>query len=519
MERSLNWKELNLILEELNLAKSKIQNCVQATTSTLILELYNQNERSLILMCTAPHFVRIHQIQKKPKKPPKAQRFQQLLQARLTGGIIQSVTQPHNERVIYFTITKDNVSYALYVKLWNNNANIILCDENNTIIDVMFRRPSQRLMPRQQFTVPSPSQKKSTTVREWNSRVHSQFNHYIAHYYELKELSEHNSLIKKKLLKTETQKYMQVIKHIVAIEEQEKTLQTPEYYTHYADTLLSNPQDIDISPNTLLANSNMSSQNPSYNVLQALPFAIPAKIPNKNKIPDKTSRTASKQPSHKQIVEIAQMFYQRAKQVKTLQRELLERKAILEDKQKRLKHTLDMLEQIDPNNLSASPILERIGYSDIQSDATLAHQPPFPRTKHKQASRPGIWCKIDNWIVALGRNTKENDILLRSYFNGNDYWMHVNGKPGCYLFIKFQKNKKMPEQLKINCAQLVALFSKVGDYVFTQLYFTQVKYLKRIKKKPGLVSVQKSDYFEIESDYAHAKKLLHTHKIETDLSQ
>jgi len=66
--------------------------------------------------------------------------------------------------------------------------------------------------------------------------------------------------------------------------------------------------------------------------------------------------------------------------------------------------------------------------------------------------------------------------------------MHTRDYPGGYVFIKAKKDKTIPLETMLDAGNLAINFSKAKSSGKADLYFTQVKYLRRAKNGPlGLV--------------------------------
>ena len=88
----------------------------------------------------------------------------------------------------------------------------------------------------------------------------------------------------------------------------------------------------------------------------------------------------------------------------------------------------------------------------------------------------------------IGRTALENDLLLRKYVQGNDYWFHSRDYPGSYVFVKSLKQKSVPLQVMLDAENLALFYSKGKESGRGDVYYTQVKYLRRAKKgKKGKV--------------------------------
>lgn len=93
-----------------------------------------------------------------------------------------------------------------------------------------------------------------------------------------------------------------------------------------------------------------------------------------------------------------------------------------------------------------------------------------------------------DFTLLVGRSAKENDALLRKEVKGNDWWLHTRDFPGAYVFIKSVPGKTVPLETLLDAGNLALFYSKGRASGKGELYYTQVKYLRRPKNgKKGLV--------------------------------
>ncbi|MCE1207041.1 MAG: NFACT family protein, partial [Spirochaetia bacterium] len=101
---SLNYKEINRILEELDLSGSKIQKIYQPAYDTIVLELYRRGERLFFLASVASGACRIHSIPSLAMKNERPLRFMECLRSRIRNGIITEALQIGNDRIVQISI-------------------------------------------------------------------------------------------------------------------------------------------------------------------------------------------------------------------------------------------------------------------------------------------------------------------------------------------------------------------------------------------------------------------------------
>ena len=102
---SLNCTEINLILSELDLQGSLIQDVIQPGYDTLVFHLYKNGKAFSLLICTASNACRINSTAKKIPKNEKPLRFMELLKSKIKGARIKNAFQIGLERIIVFELT------------------------------------------------------------------------------------------------------------------------------------------------------------------------------------------------------------------------------------------------------------------------------------------------------------------------------------------------------------------------------------------------------------------------------
>ena len=140
---SLNWREIDAVLAELPLAGSQIQKIRQPDFRSLIIELYRREERFSLYISLAQNATRIHRLTLRVDNTVPLQRFAQLLRSRLKGARITAADHIDSDRILKLELTRAGVTTWMWIRLWNNAANIILTEADGTIIDAFYRRPGR----------------------------------------------------------------------------------------------------------------------------------------------------------------------------------------------------------------------------------------------------------------------------------------------------------------------------------------------------------------------------------------
>ena len=97
---SLNWREIDLVLSELDLAGAQVQKVVQPSYDTLVLSCYKPGAATELLFCVAHGACRLHATRMPVPKAEKPQRFMELLRSQIRGARIESAEQIGAERIV-----------------------------------------------------------------------------------------------------------------------------------------------------------------------------------------------------------------------------------------------------------------------------------------------------------------------------------------------------------------------------------------------------------------------------------
>ena len=479
---SLNCNEINLILDELDLTGAFIQEIVQPGYDMLALYTYKEGNAKTVVICTAQNSIRMNETRRKITKNEKPLRFMEFLRSHIKGCRINSCEQIGFERVVkmelsrivaadekkanqqtvHVSLVKKPVlskeelaaqdepaeieeNYILYIKLWNNAANVILCDTQNTILEPMFRRPERGEVKDKTFTlevkdVDEAEILEKYPVREW--KAFPSFNSYIDWWY-----SEHAANLSTESLLEKAEKWYNVrhSKMEAALENllnKKKSFENAGQLKHQGDLILTFGHLIDGSSKFL--------ECEDYETGKTLRILIDPK---------------------KSAQENAQDYYKNYKKA-TSGIEDLERD--IETARRQIEKLDEQYRQIctEKNPVKIEQLLRR--------DTTP--------TQQKKKSHPGLDYTINGWYILVGRDASENDELLRHHVRGDDLWLHVRDFPGGYVFIKARKGKTVPLDILLDAANLAVYYSKARTNSKVDLYYTHVKYLRRAKNGPkGLV--------------------------------
>jgi predicted ribosome quality control (RQC) complex YloA/Tae2 family protein len=444
---SLNWKEINLILEEIDLEGAQLQGVTQSAYDVIILKLYKKGETKNLLISLGSGACRLHETYKPFPKSDKPLRFAQFLNSKIVNGRITEAEQLGDNRIVRLVVKRPENIFKLYIRLWSNAANFIVTDEKGEVLDAMRRLPKRGEITGGSYS-PETAGVNEKTPREFAVRElpgEGSFNKKIDDYY-----AEHGGALSLEALKEQARRTIEgSISRINAalekLREKEASFTDANRLKIYGDLILS----------------NIGVIKPSDKWLETEEDSAVIRIELDPRL--KPQENAAK-------------YYEQYRKAKNgladIQREIA-------DGEKKLKEVTERLNRLltENNPLVLAKLVKTGGVARTAK----------PLSK-KEKARPGLTFRQGDWLIIVGRDAAENDVLLRRYVKGNDLWLHARDYHGSYVFIKQRSGKTVPLEILLDAGNLAIFYSKGRNNGAGDLFYTQVKYLRRAKDGPkGLV--------------------------------
>jgi len=467
---SLNWKEINLILEELDLKGAQIQSAVQSAFDVIILRFHKKGETKQVLISLSSGACRIHETFRAVPKSDKPLRFAQFLSSKIVNGWVTEISQLGDNRIVHIAVKRageETVTYNLYIRLWSNAANFIVTDENGVILDAMRRQPKRgeitggHYNPEEKKEENSPRStqreeenctkievqkpKKEFFIREIQGE--GSFNKKIDEFY-----AEQGGALSLEALREQARRSYEgslgrLASSIERLKEKEASFADAEKLKNYGDLILS----------------NLSNIKPNDKWLEIEEDGSIVRI----ELEERVTPAAMAQKYYEQ--------YRKAKSgIADIQREIAQG-------EKEYKEVSEKLEKLlaETNPLILAKLLKSAKPNRTGVSSNLSK---------KEKMRPGLSFKRGDWLIIVGRDANENDELLRRHVKGNDLWLHARDYHGSYVFIKQRAGKSVPLEILLDAGNLAIFYSKGRNNGAGDLFYTQAKYLRRAKDGPkGLV--------------------------------
>ena len=449
-EGSLNWKEIDLVLTELALPGSLIQEIHQPRHDRIVLHLFRAGAATMLLISLSSRFPRMHSLAEKPANPGSPLRFASFLRAHIRGGRIESAEQlrspadpEQGERIVKLVVRRAGELKVLWIRLWGSAANALLTDESGTILDAMYRRPKKnevaggKLGPRVAGGEP-PARPRATRA------------------YEVRELPGPGT-------------FNEGLEILFADIEGRGDLERAAAQAE---------AELEMSENKLLANiEKLRERLSKYADLERF-----------RELGDLLTSNLHLVGKGDRWIRVQDFFHDNAEVEIELRPELTpaqnaescydrHRKARLgrgkvQEEIENLEATLSRV-RAERTALKANP--DPLSLQRAATSAAKARKPLH------ETNMPGLVFVSPPFRIIVGRTAAENDDLLRTSVRGNDWWFHARDWPGAYVFVKAQPGKSLPLETMLDAATLAVHFSKGKTSGQGDVYYTQVKYLRRAK--------------------------------------
>lgn len=100
----------------------------------------------------------------------------------------------------------------------------------------------------------------------------------------------------------------------------------------------------------------------------------------------------------------------------------------------------------------------------------------------------------EGFVILIGRNAKNNDLLTQQYAYKDDLWLHARDVPGSHVIIKYKAGKPFPKTVIERAAELAAWYSKRRTDSLCPVIYTPKKFVRKPKGlAAGQVKVEKEE--------------------------
>ncbi|MBF0349877.1 MAG: DUF814 domain-containing protein [SAR324 cluster bacterium] len=445
-----------------------IQKINQPFADTVVVEVFHHARQSWIFSINS-HIPRIYQTERHFRNPPNPPLFCLWLRHRINGYSFENMVLIHPQVIQFCLNHPQGPSYFL---IWEDNgsaSNLLLLDENNTLLMAM-NNPNQagrKLSQGMSYILPekwfSPFLLNPKNMDDLKNDQYF-LNLEQAHSCQLDQAFYHQHFkhLKKKIGRRLSKQEMDL-----------KQCQQHALFQKWGELLKS-------SMNTIIRGQS-SVRVVDYFDEHLTPVSIPLdeKISPRENM-DRLFKKAAK--LKKAIPMVEERMIQSMTELEELD---------LAEQQMETVRTFDQME-LWKTQLPAF-ISTTAKKSMKQSNQQFVQQGPVQRI-----SRDGL-------MIIIGRNARQNEQVTFHMANGNDWWFHAQQSPGAHVVVKYPKSPLPPKTLE-DAVHLAAYYSKIRQNEKIEVVYTQRKYVRKIKgSQPGTVSCSQTStmYVSLNLDLVH----------------
>lgn len=179
----------------------------------------------------------------------------------------------------------------------------------------------------------------------------------------------------------------------------------------------------------------------------------------------------------------AQEYYQEYKKAKK-SKQIVGK--LYDKNQKELEYLANLIGQIDQaDNIDT---LEDIRHELVNKGIAKIKSPETKKIK-QEVTLFKRFRSSDDFLIFVGRNSNENDLLIKQESSPSDMWLHAQQIEGSHVLILNPERKPdIPRRTLLEAAVLAANFSKAKHSGIVPIDYTWAKYVRKPKgAKPGFV--------------------------------
>lgn len=536
-----------------NLSGARIDKIFQPNKNTILLGFYLDGNNYLLNLCVDAGNYRIH-LTTHPKPNPKvAPNFCMVLRKHLLGLRIKNIITNNLERLVIidfegFDEVDDIISKRLIIELMGKHCNVILLDEQNTIIDSLRHINSEEstrvIVPHVKYAYPTTNKDNFLTCLDFedfyhkltpNHAIYDVFNGFSKSFIEASkqhlEIDTWNEVNLKNMYL-----YLQKIingtdsgllnfaisngkkKDYFLVEGLNSSpfhlnfflddfyyqKESAEEFKVYRDSILKMILDLLKKYQKRLFHIdeklNSCENMDTYQLYGELITANLYQIKNEN-VAELTldnyytnqKITIPLDSRYSPSVNAKRFFKKYQKLKNTLQIVTLQKQETL----KELNYIESIVYELESCSSvqEVSEIFEEISENVIFKEKTERYKKQKKTkvkksslTKNKNVSFNPLKYTIDGYTLLVGRHNKENDYLTLKYAKKTDLWFHTKDIHGSHAILQLSSSTYPSDNILAKCAEIVAFHSKAKNSSNVPVDFCKVKFVKKPNgAKPGMV--------------------------------
>lgn len=178
----------------------------------------------------------------------------------------------------------------------------------------------------------------------------------------------------------------------------------------------------------------------------------------------------------------AEVYYAKARNAHKQRQQFIKDLPSLEKKADSLNHMQRRLETV-----KELKEIEQLAEEVLRSGKNKEQRDDSPESRFRR------FYVFDQYMILVGKDAHNNDILTVQYAKQNDFWFHARSVAGSHVVVRNEGNKETLDKTVLQAAaSLAAYYSKAKSAKLVPVAYTQKKYVvKRKGMDPGQVGLLK----------------------------
>jgi predicted ribosome quality control (RQC) complex YloA/Tae2 family protein len=471
----MNYSILTQVVDELSraLPGAKVDRIYPTAQSGVCFVLHRPRKNLLLLLAADRALPRLHLLTAKPVAADTVSPFVLFLRSRLAGLRLAKVGIVNDDRVVTFTFHGQDDDYRLICELTGASANMLLTDQADTILSVLYPVPlsnenARLLMPGISYVPPEkkPPRGGRAADREAGGRTDGPspvpaegaefpLNRGTEIFFEQRMRDRESSALQTRLRSLVRRSLAKAGRRVEALTRDRAHGERAEEYRTKGSLLLANLASVERKADSIRLNDYRG------NLVDIT--LDPRLSPTRN----------------------ADAYFKRYKKAKAGLGIIQDRLAQSRAEEAALHELLARVENASgiEDLRDVEHELARRGYSGGGSKKEVK--------EHAGVSLPGIRKFLfQGWEILVGRSAAGNDALTMKLARPEDLWLHAEGMPGSHVLVRNPGRGDVPPVVLARAASLAALYSKGKSAAKVPVLYTRAKYVRKPKgARPGAVTV------------------------------
>ncbi len=533
----------NIVEEMQNVIGAKVNRIYEPTSNNVVISIFNGNTFAINIDTTATNY-RIHFTNHTKPNPMVAPNFCMILRKYIGNGKISNIYMKGLERICYIEFTcfnemNDEVKRTLIVELMGKYSNIVLVNENNTILDALKKFDSENvngrsIMPGRKYTEPEDKKQNILEIDKskfveivMNSEYKTLDKAFSSIFTGISKVLIKSIIDDLKITNTVSKKSLEEIYNYLMNTldvKRKKTLKKfEENYTITLNNSLNREDEHQVNFE-LDEFYNLRYENELFttyrnNLLKVLMGTLDKLTKKMNNIDEKIKSCEDMDKnklygellianiykfkdikSYKNIESVqvdnyysnqietikinpaisiqdnAEKYFKKYNKMKNTLRVTEIQKSQTEKELKYLESIVEELDKCEDIN-DVDEIYNEISENVLFSDLK-SKKKTNSKKKDESALDNYLRFKIDGFDLLVGKNNKQNDYLSTKVANENDLWFHTKDIHGSHLILRCNGETPKIEVIQ-KCAEIAAYYSKARFSSHVPVDYTFKKFVKK----------------------------------------